>query len=74
MADMCQGGESSAACLKAELVEFLCVSEAADVGVKEAVLGEDQVRGLHGPERPAEVADVNGGMPASVQLREVLQP
>ena len=61
-------------CLEAELVELLRIPEAADVGVEEAVLGEDQVSSLHGPEGPAEVADVDGGMPAVIQLRELLRP
>ena len=55
-------------------MELLRVSEAADVGVKEAVLCEDEVCGLHGSEGPAEVADIDGRMPAVVQLCEFLQP
>ena len=52
----------------------LRVPEAADVSIKEAVLREDEICGLHGSEGPAEVADVDGGMPAVIQLCEFLQP
>ena len=72
--DMCQSSESSEACLEAELVEFLCVSEAPDAGIKKAMFGEDEVCSLHGPERPTEVTDVDGGMPAVIQLCETLRP
>ena len=61
-------------CLEAELVELLGVPEAADIGVKEAVLGEDEPCGLHGPKCAAEVAHVDGRVPAVIQLRELLQP
>ena len=61
-------------CLEAELVELLGVPEAADTGVKEAVLGEDEPRSLHGPKGSAKVAHVDRRVPAVIQLCEFLQP
>lgn len=54
-------------------MELLGVSQAADVCIKEAMLSVYEVCSLHGAECAAEIANIDGRMPAVKKLCELLQ-
>jgi len=71
--DAQQARSTGKAYLEPELMIFLSVSQATDIGIKEGVLSENIVCSLHTSERSAEVSDIDSRMPAIKQLCEVLQ-
>ena len=70
--DQVQGMSIAGVYLKSELVKFLRIPEAVNIGVKEAMLGEDKVCSLHGSKCPAKIAHVYSRMPAIKNLCEFL--